>query len=144
MKPSFTSLVVLGCLLVSVVAADNERPPDTKTLSGTWRVLTLEFAGERREAPEGDEAVVTFREGKALVKDEEQFSLKVDSTTDPKIIDFTKLNDPEKGQMLEGIYKFDGEQLVICLWSGTGTKSRPTEFATKAGDNYVLIVLKPM
>jgi uncharacterized protein (TIGR03067 family) len=143
MRKRIGLLVVCGCLLASAAGAD-DKTADAKSLSGAWRVVSLEFGGEKQDAPEGDEAVVTFKDGKALVKDEEQFTFKTDPTTDPKIIDFVKSMDPDKGQTLEGIYKFDGETLVICLWSGMGTKSRPADFATKAGDNFVLVVLKPM
>jgi uncharacterized protein (TIGR03067 family) len=137
--------LIAGLLLVlayGVAAADEKTDADNKSITGTWTPVSLELAGEKRDAGETDAAPATFKDGKVLMKDEEIFSYKLDASTEPKIIDLTKLKDPDKDQVLEGIYKFDGEMLIICLWTGMGTKARPSEFATKAGDNFVLVVLK--
>jgi uncharacterized protein (TIGR03067 family) len=137
--------LIVGLLVVSawsLATADEKTDADLTTIAGTWQLVSLEAAGEKRDVPDTGEGPATFKDGKVLIKDEEMFSYKIDASTDPKIIDLTKLKDPEKDQMLEGIYKFDGEMLVICLWTGEGTKARPSEFATKAGDNFVLVVLK--
>jgi uncharacterized protein (TIGR03067 family) len=56
-------------------------------------------------------------------------TFKIDATTDPKIIDFSILN---RGAF-EGIYKFDGDVLTICI-SEVDVKQRPAEFA-KDGKN---------
>jgi uncharacterized protein (TIGR03067 family) len=133
----------LALLAGVIAAADEKTDADNKSITGTWAPVSLEMAGEKRDAASEPGALpATFKDGKVLLNDEEIFSYKLDASTDPKIIDLTKLKDPEKDQVLEGIYKFDGEMLVICLWTGQGTKARPSEFATKAGDNFVLVTLK--
>lgn len=133
-------LLVLAC---GVAAADEKTDADNKAIAGTWTPVSLEMAGEKRDASSEPGALpATFKDGKVSLNDKEVFSYKIDASTDPKIIDLTKLEDPEKDQVLEGIYKFDGEMLVICLWTGQGTKARPSEFSTKAGDNFVMVVLK--
>jgi uncharacterized protein (TIGR03067 family) len=142
MRRPFITVVLLVLSAFSTAAADEKTDADLKTIAGTWQPVSLELAGEKRDAGESDATPATFKDGKVLIKDEEIFSFKLDASTDPKMIDLTKLKDPEKDQMLEGIYKFDGEMLVICLWTGMGAKARPTEFTTKAGDNFVLVVLK--
>ena len=135
--------LLVALLTCCVVAADEKTDADNKAIAGTWTPVSLEMAGEKRDAAGEPGALpATFKEGKVLLNDKEIFSYKLDASTDPKIIDLTKLEDPDKDQVLEGIYKFDGEMLVICLWTGQGTKARPAEFATKAGDNFVLVVLK--
>lgn len=141
-KVTVATLFLAG-LLGNIATADEQTDADSKAIVGTWSPVSLEVAGERRDAASEPGALpATFKDGKVLLNDEEIFSYKLDASTDPKIIDLTKLKDPDKGQVLEGIYKFDGEMLVVCLWTGQGTKARPSEFATKAGDNFVLVTLK--
>jgi uncharacterized protein (TIGR03067 family) len=135
--------VLLALLALSAAVADEKTDADNKAIAGTWSPVSLEIAGEKRDASSEPGALpATFKEGKVLLNDKEIFSYKLDASTEPKIIDLTKLEDPDKDQVLEGIYKFDGEMLVICLWTGQGTKARPAEFSTKAGDNFVLVTLK--
>jgi uncharacterized protein (TIGR03067 family) len=135
--------LLLALLTCGSAAADEKTDADNKAITGTWTPVSLEMAGEKRDAASEPGALpATFKDGKVLLNDAEIFSYKLDAGTDPKIIDLTKLKDPDKDQVLEGIYKFDGEMLMICLWNGQGTKARPAEFATKAGDNFVLVVLK--
>jgi hypothetical protein len=45
-----------------------------------------------------------------------------------------------KGEVLEGIYEWLGDELKLCLYFGSRT--RPVEFETRAGSNRVLVVLK--
>lgn len=143
MRKQFVAALLFALSACSIAAADEKTDADNKAITGTWTPVSLEMAGEKRDAA-GDPGALpaTFKDGKVLLNDEAIFSYKLDASTDPRIIDLTKLKDPEKDQILEGIYKFDGEMLVICLWTGMGAKARPTEFATKAGDNFVLVVLK--
>lgn len=138
----FVAVLFVALSVCSISGADEKTDADLKTIAGAWQPVSLEMAGEKRDVPDTEGGPATFKDGKVLIKDEEVFSYKIDASTDPRIIDLTRLKDPEKDQMLEGIYKFEGEMLVICFWNGMGAKSRPTEFATKAGDNFVLVVLK--
>ena len=143
MRTKVALALLLTVLTSGYLAADEKTDADNKAIAGTWTPVSLEMAGEKRDASSEPGALpATFKEGKVLLNDKEIFSYKLDASTDPKIIDLTKLEDPDKDQVLEGIYKFDGEMLIICLWTGQGTKARPSEFSTKAGDNFVLVTLK--
>lgn len=140
---TFMAGLLIAIWACTIAAADEKTDADNKAIVGTWMPVSLEMAGEKRDtASEPGALPATFKDGKVLLNDVEIFSYKLDASTDPKIIDLTKLTEPDKDQVLEGIYKFDGEMLVICLWTGQGTKARPSEFATKAGDNFVLVTLK--
>jgi len=135
--------LLVALLSCGMIAADEKSDADLKAIGGTWTPVSLEIAGEMRDATNEPGALpATFKDGKVLLNNEEIFTYKLDASTDPKIIDLAKLQDPDKDQVLEGIYKFEGEMLVICLWTGQGTKARPAEFSTKAGDNFVLVTLK--
>jgi len=137
----FAVLALMYVVVASPVAAD-DNTEELKKFSGDWRMVSLEANGNQEDIPDGDAGHATFKDDKVLIGGEEVFSIKIDAGTTPRIIDFTKLKDPEKDQVLEGIYKFEDDTLVLCAWSGQGTKSRPAEFATKAGSNYILAVLK--
>jgi uncharacterized protein (TIGR03067 family) len=140
---TFMAGLLIALSASSMTAADEKTDADNKAIAGKWSPVSLEMGGEKRDAASEPGALpATFKDGKVLLNDKEIFGYKLDASTDPKIIDLTRLEDPDKDQVLEGIYKFDGEMLVICLWTGQGTKARPAEFATKAGDNFVLVTLK--
>jgi hypothetical protein len=41
----------------------------------------------------------------------------------------------------EGIYRFDGDVLLVCFHFGKGVKERPLEFETKDGSNRLMFRL---
>lgn len=134
-----TLLALVACSLTS---ASDKNQDDIKKLTGMWELESLEANGEKADVSQASQEPAEFVGDKVLINGEEAFSIKLDAATDPKIIDFTRLQGDDKGQVLEGIYKLDGDTLTVCAWSGEGTRSRPTEFATKPGSNIVLAVLK--
>ena len=54
------------------------------------------------------------------------------------MIDLTDLLEA-KGLKAEGIYKLDGDQLVICFQANEGVRQRPLEFATEPGSEKFLL-----
>jgi uncharacterized protein (TIGR03067 family) len=73
-----------------------------------------------------------------------QTMLKVQFTHDPsnspKTIDYVNLVGPNKSKTQQGIYKFDGEMLTVCV-AAPGA-ARPAEFVSKPGDGRTLTVWK--
>lgn len=68
---------------------------------------------------------------------EETCSYKVDARKSPKHLDFTPPN--EKKAVL-GIYELKGDELNICVRQARSSDGRPTEFASKADSQSVMIV----
>ena len=68
----------------------------------------------------------------------------LDPSTDPKILDLKTLEDMgqlRKDAVLESIYKFDGDTLVIAIYIGEG-KKRPDKFESPKDSGVVLVTLK--
>jgi uncharacterized protein (TIGR03067 family) len=128
-----------------VFAADDKEEAVKKELAklkGTWIVVSAEREGEAIDRLNDDKLII--EDGKITVKGKDNdhgVTFKLDPTTKPKTIDATPTDGPEKDLVAEGIYELDGDQLKLCFCR-PGLNSRPTEFATKAGSNHILIVSK--
>jgi uncharacterized protein (TIGR03067 family) len=132
------SLIVLGFgLLASGARAQEDAKKEAEKFQGEWQVV---------EAQEGGVAVEELKKLKFVFKGD-KFTVQLDESrggtfklnagADPKEIDF-KL--AEEDQTALGIYKFSGDQLILCV-ADEKTKDRPTEFKTRAGARIVYFVL---
>jgi uncharacterized protein (TIGR03067 family) len=65
---------------------------------------------------------------------------KLDPTKRPKTIDVTFVQGPNKGKTQQGIYSLAGDTLTIC--GAEPGSERPTEFASRFGRSYILMVLE--
>ena len=66
---------------------------------------------------------------------------RIDPTTRPRMIDLTITQGAHRGQVVEGIYDFDGDALRVCLAMKGGP--RPTEMVSKPDSGHTLTVHKP-
>jgi uncharacterized protein (TIGR03067 family) len=107
---------------------------ELKRLEGTWSCRWLGRNGKKFEA---DGGLLTIKGGRWYAGDKAVASYTIDPTTSPKLLDVTDLLE-EKGLMAEGIYRLDGDRLVICLYAGGGVRQRPLEFATEPGSEKFL------
>jgi uncharacterized protein (TIGR03067 family) len=142
-------VVILGIAGISSGGGDNKK--DLEALQGDWSVLSLKVAGQP-DPPEallktlvvtfkGDEMILTASPGgKDTITD--SMKIKLDSTKNPKTIDFTHLTGKDKGQTELGIYKIEGEMLTMCTNDDFTGGPRPDAFATKEGTKNQLLVLK--
>ncbi len=111
---------------------------DEDLIQGTWRPIAGEYAGRKLTGDElkGTRAVfkdetltLTLRMGKEFLRMTGPFSL--DARKDPKRITFIIQQTPkdQKGAAsntgVHGIYRFDGDRLVLCITEGADR--RPTE-----------------
>jgi uncharacterized protein (TIGR03067 family) len=68
-------------------------------------------------------------------------ALKIDPSKTPKTIDLVPLEEPNKGEVIEGIYQLDGDELKVCI-PNQKMESRPTELKSPKGSSLVLMSLK--
>jgi uncharacterized protein (TIGR03067 family) len=146
MKRSGLLLLAAGLCLAADDAKDAAKA-EMKKLEGTWVATSIEYDGEQVLGGEvkdvklvisGDEISV-----KGAIPDADKYAkltYKVDPSTTPKIIDVTFTVGADKGTVMEGIYKLEGDELRLCVQ--VFGKERPGEFATQGGSNRALGVLK--
>jgi uncharacterized protein (TIGR03067 family) len=134
--------VVLAVGLLFAADAKEKDKTDDDKIQGTWLLETEEADGNNKHA-EGKMITVTFAaEGKGKVKyglgdrPDLDFTFQLDATRKPKEITIMG-----NGETYKGIYQLDGDKFTACLPRKDGGE-RPTEFATKDGDQLVLVVLK--
>jgi uncharacterized protein (TIGR03067 family) len=111
-----------------------------KELEGTWQVTKIVSDGKEVPEEKIKEAKFVFKAGKLTMtrggEEQEKFDYKIDAAKKPKTIDLI-----EKDATAAGIYKFDGDNLTICL-PKRGSKDRPTEFKAEKGSDASVITLK--
>jgi uncharacterized protein (TIGR03067 family) len=137
MQALFVVLLVAG----TTPAAD--KPEELKALEGTWvldaatldgRDHTLDFEGMKLIL-KGGEYTIEFGEN----SDKGTFTIDPDKS--PKWIDIkTGAKGPFKGLTLPGVYKLDGEKLVLCCHADG--KTRPAEFDAKSKTRNMLLTYK--
>ena len=141
-------VIILSILAVSLLGADAPDPADTKKeverLQGTWMmasmVLTRMPISPRetetaRLVISGDRFAATFG-GQTFVS-----TFRLDLTKNPKQIDFTYQDGPQRGQTIRGIYELEGDTFRMSR----GVRSedeRPTKFGTPPDVAPVLVVWK--
>jgi uncharacterized protein (TIGR03067 family) len=137
-------------VLVSFGAAPAQEDAVKKELvgmAGGWQLSRGEDDGEPASeyviknlkcVIKGDQ--LTFEGIEPLTDKASKLTMKIDTSTTPKCIDLKVEAGSLKGDILEGVYAWKGDELKLCLYLGKG--NRPLEFETKAGSNRVLFVFK--
>ncbi len=143
---SLIGLLMAASLLLAADAVSDSKA-DQKKLQGTWKATSAKFNG-KDSSVDGDNAlaavfkdnVATLRASEAVKKAYAKVQVKLDASTMPKCIDITVLGGTQKDTVFEGIYKFDGDKLVLCV--KLLGKERPTKFESPEGENIVLMELE--
>ncbi len=140
---SSTLFAIVLVTLTSVAKAEK----DLDKFQGTWEVVSAARGGDKAPAERLKRMQIVIKDktmeirmGDRVV---ETATIEIDSSKDPKTIDFQPKDREERKveQPSHGIYQFEGDTLKLC-WRKRGGE-RPKEFATKADERgLVLMVLK--
>jgi uncharacterized protein (TIGR03067 family) len=128
-------LFVISILVVVPVYGDEASDKeDLERHQGTWTIVWEEYDGER--LPRGESVgltrIVKGHEATRMKGQEASKSiLRLDSSKQPRQYDAEIVDGPNTGQIIRGIYEFDGDYLKMC--SGAPGKARPREFITSPG-----------
>jgi uncharacterized protein (TIGR03067 family) len=140
-------LVVAAVLAYASTATgvgDNKK--DQEMMQGTWLIDSFQDSDPKGGIPPDvlKELVVTIKDDSLKVSAKDQvvvhLKFKLDSSKNPKAVDFTHLEGPDKGKTELGIYKFDGQKLIFA--TNDAEMPRPTAFATKEKTKISVITLK--
>ena len=134
-------LFMIPLMLAFAVTARGGDTQDGDSLQGTWLPLTAELSG----TPFPDEVRKSIQ---LVIDGDGGYTVTVGDTVDrgttrlnpaaqPKELDITGTEGPNKGRTIRAIYERDGDTLRVCYdLSGT---SRPTEFQSKEGTQLFLV-----
>lgn len=139
---SLTFVALVG-LAASQPATDLKALEDVAKLQGAWTYSSLEVDGKAlpsellgRSKLEITGVHFVHTDGQSTYRG----TYKLNVGANPKTIDMTFTEGPEKGNTALGIYEIHGDEWKLCLT--LGKQARPTAFATKAGTGYALETLK--
>lgn len=136
----------LACTLPGVSRGEEKTENDQDRLQGAWQAQSMEVDGQ----PGPEDAVKRMKfifEGEKLrlfgnhKEDDSEMkaTYKIDAGESPKHLNFTP---EELKKPILAIYKFEGDDLKVCIRHAQSSKGRPTEFKTTEGSELVLIVFQ--
>ena len=136
----FTASGVAGAL--ADANADLEK--EVRKFQGTWTLESSVTGGQELPGDQLKGFFVIFDGDKHIVKyGDKVFQVgtqTIDPSKSPKTIDVTMTEGPYKGNIMLGIYEFDGDTLTACF--DPEGKKRPTEFRSEPGSATFLNVHK--
>jgi uncharacterized protein (TIGR03067 family) len=142
MRITFVAVFCVVGFAASGGLADDKSEIDkeVKRFQGAWTIESSITGGKELPPEDLKTLIVTFEGDKHTVKAGDELiqvgTQKIDPSKSPKTIDVTMTEGPNKGNVMLGIYKFDGDTLEVCF--DPQGKTRPTEFKSAPGsENFV-------
>lgn len=145
MRASLPFAAVLACAVLAPAAEPDD--PDAKAIVDTWTITKGEKGGATQDKADS-KGEFRFKDGAVQIVAGEQdatygYELRPskDPAKRPSEIDLrTKLPKGAGGVVLGGIYRLDGDDLVIAL--SLAPFPRPTEFKTERDTTVMVFTLK--
>jgi uncharacterized protein (TIGR03067 family) len=130
------------CLLLVAAESKEDKKKAADEIAGVWKVSSLLANGNEIDDLKGTK--FTFK-GEKLTRQtpdgEETYTFTLHPSKKPGEVDIVPDQGDNKGKTLKGIYMVKGGELKLCLSLDPSAK-RPKEFASKEGEEFVLITLK--
>jgi uncharacterized protein (TIGR03067 family) len=144
MKNTFLTIVAVS--LVSSVSAAllAQQPARPDSLEGTWKLASVQINAQPLSMEKLQEARLVVQGPKyslALGETRLEMTHVLHADKQPKAMDLTVAEGPEKGKVFRAIYKLEGETLTVCRNIMPG-QERPTDFASKPDTGLMLGVWK--
>jgi uncharacterized protein (TIGR03067 family) len=143
---TLTGTLLLACVTGFCVAAD-EKPVQPE---GAYLLVAMEMKGDGVPAdvlakqPEANRTFTFKGETLTVVKNKkvQTLTIALDASKNPAEITIVGKDANGKDQLSHGIYKSDGEVVMICVVESNNPKDWPTEFKTSKDSKAVLMLLK--
>jgi uncharacterized protein (TIGR03067 family) len=118
-------------------ARDGDKTDDLAAFQGRWRLAGVRDDGKDVDVPGGNGLKIVFKGDRILINGEPKFKVTVDATCNPKVIDLAVVEDGRE-RVVEGIYRFQGTTLTICLHDPEGIRMRPLTFREAGAKVFIL------
>jgi uncharacterized protein (TIGR03067 family) len=142
----YTTLFLgLAATLAAPAPKDTPKKKEAHAIVGSWSLEKAEAAGMVLPGGAIGELSLTFSEDGAIIarkggqEQPDGGRYTHDAKKSPAEIDLTEGRPGGKDMMVRGIYKIDGDTLVICM---TPTGERPTKFESPAGAQTIMMTFK--
>jgi uncharacterized protein (TIGR03067 family) len=142
-----SATLLIGLALAVGAPGPKETPKKEATIVGEWIGEKAIAGGKELPVPPGGISFTFMADGQMMVKEgvkrekADTGSYKLDPKKDPAEIDLVppmKKNDP----IVQGIYKLDGDTLILCFGRGAPGKERPKKFESPEGSDLIVITMK--
>jgi uncharacterized protein (TIGR03067 family) len=140
-------LILLVASFFLLAAADRKEDAVKKELAklqGTWTMAGLEVDGKPVPEDKLESSTLTIKGDKYCIKvgdDTYRCTIKIDPTKDPKQIDMTFLDGPNKDKTGKGIYVLEKDTFKICRALEPG-KDRPQNVGTWPDTGVFMVIWK--
>ena len=132
--------VLTALALVIGAPASKEPPKKEVAVVGEWAVESAVVGGKRDDPPPGTTWTFTADGKSDLSIPAGANAASGTYTTDPKKNPaWVDISAGPKGVPMKGIYKRDGQKLILCL--GLDRDERPAAFESKEGSKVILLTL---
>jgi uncharacterized protein (TIGR03067 family) len=136
--------MLTGLLCVALLGADlsDAAKKELETLQGKWQVERIDSTANVYDRTTHEQSLVLeFKGAKLLVNDNEAAEVvAIFTDTSPRCLDLKRYASGD-GLADEAIFKLEGEQLVICIFIGGGTRERPASFDKPNRDGVLLVTM---
>lgn len=135
-------LGVISLMLATTTHAGDDQA-DCTALQGTWSLASAVMAGNPFPEQLVKTISLTLKDGRYTVmvgQGKDEGTAKHDAGKNPKTMEITGTDGPNKGKTMLAIYKINGDSLTIC-YDLTG-KAYPTEFKSTAENKHFLVEYK--
>jgi uncharacterized protein (TIGR03067 family) len=137
---SFSLITLLG-LVLPLGAEDPKELTDQERLQGEWVLVGLDVREKLVPAEKLAGTTLLIRKDKyttVVKKKEYPTTFTLDPKQDPKHIDMLIPDDSGAPQLSKGIYKIEGDKLIICRGQAPGG-DRPRNFVSSATNDVFVV-----
>ena len=137
---SFSLIALLG-LVLPLAADPTKELTDQEKVQGEWVMVGLEVREESVPAGKLAGTTLVIKKDKyttVVKKKEYSVTFTLDPKQDPKHIDMMIPDDSGTPQLSKGVYKIEGDKLIICRGQAPGGE-RPRSFVSSAKDDAFVV-----